>query len=615
MKKIKEFINLVKKSPKIVHLFLVSLFRDLRLKERILILSLSLIFFLSSSWFLFNYYIKNTRIAPAKGGTYIEGIVGKPEYINPILAKGNETDLSLSQLIFSGLMKYDRDGNLVNDVAASWSISDDKTTYTVKIRDDVVFHDGEPLTAEDVIFTINTIKNRRFNSPLRFNWTTTEVSKGNGNEVVFVLKEPFTPFLHNLTFGILPKHIWQDIGPSDFLLSKYNKEEPIGSGPYIFYRNDTNESDSISQIILKANDNYHLGAPYIETIIFKFYPSEDLAIQALNEKQVTGLNDISHANVDKLNLEEVNIYEVSLPRYYAVFLNIYESEVLASDSVRKSLAWAACQEDIIQEVFQGKGKVVDSPVITIGMEGVEGFEKRGCSVEKAKELLEDDKWKLKEYSAQQENSQEEQEDEEEQDGQQEDSQEEALQEELNSSGIDEIYYNEDLGPLKVTLTVPDYPKLVETAEILKKQWAQAGIYCEIEVLSIGDLKTSKIEPRAYEALLFGEVLTLDPDPRPYWHSSQRKDPGQNIANYNNKKVDDLLDKGKEEVNEEVRRKIYEEFQLQINKDIPAIFLYSSYYLYPVREEVKGIKLDLISATAKRFSNIHEWYLEQKRTMP
>lgn len=125
------------------------------------------------TWGIITYYNK-TKAIPKYGGEYIEGIVGQPQHINPVLSLSNNTDDDLSQLIYSSLMKYDSTGNLTNDVTDSYDLSDDKTLYTFRLKNNVLWHDGEKLTAEDIAFTLSLIVDPSYKSPLRYNWQSVE---------------------------------------------------------------------------------------------------------------------------------------------------------------------------------------------------------------------------------------------------------------------------------------------------------------------------------------------------------------------------------------------------------------------------------------------------------
>jgi len=176
------------------------------------------------------YYLKTQAIA-TYGGEYIEGIVGQPTHINPIISASNNADDDLSQIIFSSLFKYDSQGSITNDLADSYEISDDKTQYSIHLKKGVLWHDGQELTAADVLFTINLISDPAYKSPLRSNWQGIETSSSDDYSLNFQIKTPYTGFLNNLTFGILPKHIWESVAPEKFSLTDLNLE-PIGSGPY-----------------------------------------------------------------------------------------------------------------------------------------------------------------------------------------------------------------------------------------------------------------------------------------------------------------------------------------------------------------------------------------------
>src|SRR3989344_8216945 len=178
---------------------------------------------LGSLVFLVRYvYIKNTKVTPALGGTYVEGIVGQPRFINPIYGETNDVDRTLIDLVFSSLVTYDNQGNIVKDLAENYSISEDGKTYNFTLKDSVFWHDGKKLTADDIVFTIKTIQNSDYKSPLRANWIDVDVQKISEDSVRFNLKIPYNSFLENLTVKIIPKHIFESISPENFSLSFYN---------------------------------------------------------------------------------------------------------------------------------------------------------------------------------------------------------------------------------------------------------------------------------------------------------------------------------------------------------------------------------------------------------
>ncbi len=167
-------------------------------------------------------------------------------------------------------------------------------------------------------------------------------------------------------------------------------------------------------------------------------------------------------------------------------------------------------------------------------------------------------------------------------------------------------------PLKFTLATVDQPSLAKVASILKEQWQALGVNVEIKTYDISTLEKEIIKPRSYDALLFGEVLGQIPDPFPFWHSSQKKDPGLNLAMYENKDCDKLLEEERQTLDEDKRKELLEKFQDFLIGDAPAVFLYNPSYLYFVSKEIKGITSSVIADPSKRFADIEEWYVKTKR---
>jgi len=173
---------------------------------------------------------------PREGGLYREAVVGAPQLINPLYAPANEVDTDISRLIFSGLLRYDEHGVLVPDVALSYEINEEQTEYTFLLRSDAIWHDGTPLTINDVLFTYGAIQDPVYASPLRVSFQGVTIAALDDTRIQFVLEKPFAPFLGSLTAGIIPEHIWANIDPRNARLSPFNLK-PVGSGPFQFRNN------------------------------------------------------------------------------------------------------------------------------------------------------------------------------------------------------------------------------------------------------------------------------------------------------------------------------------------------------------------------------------------
>jgi peptide/nickel transport system substrate-binding protein len=545
----------------------------LNFREKLIVFSL---LFLAAASFIFwmaHIYLGLTKPVPKIGGEYVEGIVGQPLYINPLLSQTSEADSDLVQLVYSGLMKYDSEGKLENALAESYEISDDQRTYTVHLRKNLTWQDGEPLTASDVFFTISILQDPAYKSPLRQNWQGVEVSQVDDYTLNFNLSSPYFGFLDSLTIGILPKHIWGNIAPEKFSLADYNLR-PIGSGPYKFVTLQKSSTGEILSYELKSFDKYFEGEPYISRFIVNLYPDEDTMITAYNKKEIKGMETVDPDKIGNIkNKKSTIIKELSIPRYFSVFFNQTKSVPLADDGVRKALSQAVNRKEIIDKVLDGRGTEIFSPFLTNTEEFNPDIDKRDFDLRRAGELLDQAGWKLKEG---------------------------------------ETVRQKNGTKLQFNLYTADWPDLTDTANILADQWKQVGADVSVKSLSVTDLQQNYIRPREYEALLFGQVTSFNPDLYPFWHSSQRQDPGFNLGMLKNNNADNLLSDIRQDLNSADRIQKYKDFQKILADEAPATFLYSPYYLYPVSSEVGGMNTKKINSPYLRFADVSHWFVKTTR---
>lgn len=516
-------------------------------------------------------FYANTRPAPDWGGSYTEGLLGEPKYINPLLVQTNDTDRDLASIIYSGLMQYDAQGQLIPDLAEAYEVSSDGLEYTFTLRKNIQWHDGAPLSADDVIFTIRILQNNDYGSIHRINWQGIEIEKVNDDVIKLKLKNRYAQFLNNTTLGILPKHLWENIKPSSFPLSDLNLR-PIGSGPYRFKRLIKDENGLIQSYELTSFEPYHLGRPFIKKLIFKFYASEEELVSAYNRNHIEGIGFLSVNKLTEIKFpSRLAVQDIKLPRYFAAFFNSSQSKILGDKNVRLALNYGTNRPALIDAILSGHGLAVNSPILK-ELSAPHTPAKYTFDATFAKQILENSDWK-----------------------------------DANGDGLREK--GPDLLALKIKTS--RWPELSRTAEILKNQWEALGFKVELEIEPLTDIQQS-IKDRSYEVLVFGEVLNLDPDPYSFWHSSQKKDPGLNLALYDNKIADKILEESRQVLNPIERHKKYEDFEKILLEDTAAVFLYSPYYTYAPSKKIKGNALEILPMPSARFDMLHQWYIETKR---
>jgi peptide/nickel transport system substrate-binding protein len=514
---------------------------------------------------------------PKQGGVLQEGLVGLPRFINPVLAV-SDTDRDFSMLVYSGLMKASPSGDLILDAADSYTISDDGLTYTFTLKPDLYFHDGTSLTADDVVFTVLKAQDPLLKSPKRVNWDGVQVSKIDDRTIQFTLKQPYAPFLENMTLGILPSHIWKDLGPEEFSFSQFNIE-PVGSGPYKIDSIKRNSSGLPTSYQLESFDDYALGAPYISNIIFRFYANDTTMLKAFDQKEFDSLSSVSPETVASITRNDESLLTAPLPRIFATFFNQNQNAIFTNREVRRALDLVTDKDALVQEVLQGHGQTINDP-IPPGSKAILGLPENIATstlsqderLLQAQNILEDNGWV--------------------------------------KSQEDGIYRNEKKKQeLVFSLSTSDAPELIKTANLLKDQWQKFGASVDVKIFSSSDLNQNVIRTRQYQALLFGEVIGRDLDLYPFWHSSQRNDPGLNIAMYTNITADKAMEDIRTTLDKEVRKAKYTVFENEIEQDSPAVFLFSPDFIYLIPKKIQDVSLNHLTTPSERFLDINTWYVE------
>lgn len=517
-------------------------------------------------------FARFTVIAPAEGGNYREGIIGQPRFINPLLAT-TATDQSIIKLVFSGLYKLDSSGDVTPDLAESFpTISDDGLEYTVKLKSNGKWHNGLPVTADDVVFTIQTLQNPEYNSPRRTDWQSTTVEKIDDTTVKFKLKAQSAPFLNNLTLPLISKAVWKSVSPADFVLSQGNIEA-VGNGPYVIKDVRKLAQGSIQSIVLESFADYHNRQAYIDTVKLNFYEDVEGVLNAIHGKQIDGFGyDPFDQNVEfNESNNEFKITQLPLPQYQAVFFNT-SNKIFSDVRVRTALQKGTDIQAIINNVYNGQGLPLSSPILDQHVDGI-AQEQITTSVEDAKAMLDVAGWKI-----------------------------------VDGSNVRKKSNQE----LAFTLSTNNFALNSQAAELLASQWLQLGVKVTLNIQPTRELTENAIRPRHFDALLFGQKLGADPDPFLFWHSSQVRNPGLNLSMYANTTADKLISEARAATDKTIRDEKYREFQKILIADAPAIFLVQNVFSYAMKEDIKGLSINNLLDSTYRFYDLPNWYLDTKR---
>jgi peptide/nickel transport system substrate-binding protein len=525
-------------------------------------------------------YLLNASLliaAPARGGSLTEGLLGSPRFINPVLAL-SDADRDLTALAYSGLLRATPEGGYVPDLASAYTVSDDGRTYTFTMRDGATFHDGKPVTADDVVFTVQKIQDPALKSPLRADWDGVIAEAPDAHTVRFTLKSAYAPFIKNLTLGILPKALWSGVSDEEFSFSELNAS-PVGSGPYRVKDITRTASGIPSSYSLSPFSDYALGAPYL-SLTLRFYQSEDALVQALKSGEVDAASGISPEKLAAL--KNINIATTPLNRVFAVFFNQNQSEVLRHKAVREALDMSIDREDLIQKVLGGYGTPLTGPVPPSVLPAQEASSTQS-GMDAARAVLAADGWVMGDGGVLQKTTG------------------------SGSSATTET--------LSFDLATANVPELQAAAQYLHDAWAQLGVQANVKVFEAGDLSQNVIRPRHYDALLFGEVIGRELDLFAFWHSSQRNDPGLNVAGYANSTADHILEQLRQTAAPDARETLYRQFSDELAADVPAVFLYAPDFVYSIPKDIQGLDLGLVESPSDRFLSVTQWHREVDYVWP
>lgn len=513
------------------------------------------------------------------GGELIEGSIGSPRFINPVLAI-TRADHDLVALTYSGLLRLDPDGRLANDLAESVTVSDDGRVYNIILRQDRSWHDGVPVTAEDVAYTIGLIQDPDLKSPLRGNWSGVTVELIGRHEINFVLENPYSPFMENLTVGIMPKHIWSGLSDEELPFSQHNIE-PIGSGAYEVSEVKRNPAGLVSEYNLKVSPNYPEDAN-IEKITIRFYQNEEAILMALKEREINATAALSERWLDSLDRDDFNFISEPLPRVFSVFYNQNKNPALREKAVREALSTVIDREALVKEAIAGYGRATNSPLPpgwTDFEPAVSTYQSEEERQSAGRQILESAGWRK------------------------------------NDRGVFTKTVDGSETPLSITIRSANGQLFETVSGHLARAWQQLGVDVSIELYEQSDLVQTVIRPRDYQALLFGADIGRSLDFYPFWHSSGREDPGLNVSLYANITVDKLVTDMRTATSSQERDRQIGQFVQELSREYPATFLFTPSFEYVVAKNIKTTAMKRIQRTSERFSNVMLWNMNESGVWP
>lgn len=510
---------------------------------------------------------------PVAGGMYTEGVVGAFTNANPLYAAG-AVDNTVSRLVFSSLLKYNQQNELVGDLASSWSADPAGQVYTVILKEGLLWHDGRELTAEDVVFTYRTIQNPDAKSPLLTSWRGIKIEAKDKRTVTFTLPNVLSSFPYALTNGIVPKYHLEAIPATQLRSVRFNTVAPIGSGPFKWGAIEVvgNDADTREeQIGLTAFSQYHDGQPKLDKITIRSFRTEKALLASFKNQElnaVSGLDTLPDDINSAVNPVEHNI---PLTGQVVVFLK-NSNDILKDQKVRQALIQAANPTEIIA-ALPYPVIASQSPLLSIHLGYNKDIKQISPNIEAANKLLDEAGWVKGE------------------DGMR------------SKAGV----------PLSFRLFSQNTTEYVDVTQKLQEQWRVVGADVQT-FLQPNDEFEGTIARHEYDALLYGISLGLDPDVFPYWHSSQadfRSDTRLNFSEYKSAVADKALEAGRTRFDATLRGLKYKPFIEAWRNDAPALILYQPRFLYVTSGVVHDFNPRSMNTATDRFANVHNWMIHEE----
>lgn len=529
-------------------------------------------------------FVPENTPKPVTGGVYVEGVAGSLKRLNPLLAVYNPVDRGAARLLFSSLVRFDSKGLPQPDLAESWGISRNGEVYNFSLRQDATWHDGTPVTSQDVVFTIELLRSEEFpaRADLKAFWQEIEIQTLDEHNLQFRLPEAFAPFLDYLNFGVLPAHLLGNLTPSEIVDAEFNIQ-PVGSGPYQFDALLT-EDGQITGVALKKFPGYYGEEVYLEEFVFKYYEDSLAVWEAYQAEEVQGIGEVTPEILPQaLNDPDLNLYTGRLPELTLIFLNLDNPQVpfFQESEVRHALLSGLNRQWMVDHILHGQAVIADGPIFPKTWAYYDNLPHYDYEPRQAIEALKEAGYTFP------------------------------------ADGGDvrtKVEEGEENIPLEFTLLYPDDEQHGTLAQAIQEDWAELGVDVTLEALPYPELLSEHLDTRLYQAALVDINLSHTPDPDPYtfWHQTQTSS-GQNYSMWNDRQASEYLEQARIVVDPAERTRMYLNFQVRFVDQMPALLLYYPMYTYGVSSDVKGVRIGPIFEPADRLVTVSDWYLYSELT--
>ncbi len=510
-----------------------------------------------------------TRV-PASGGIFAEGTVGAPQYLNPLLSDANPVDRELVSLIFDGLTQVGEKGQIEPALAETWTVGADGRTLQFTLRDDITWHDGQPVTAADVVFTYGLMQQDDFpGSPaLQTLWQSVIINQIDDDTVEFVLAEPYAPFLEATTRGILPAHLLAAVPPAELPAHPFN-QSPVGSGPWRI-QSGQNWQES-RRLQLTPNPMTWREGTQIPTLEFRFYPDDDSLLAALTAGEVYAISQVPPAILPSVAaMPDVRLFTAVSPRYTMLLFNLSDTAPLIQPvEMRQALAYALDRQALIDDSLSGQAVPLEGPYLPSSW----AYNPRQLTPYvhdplTATARLTAAGWVLPE-------------------GQ-------------------NVRQNGDQ-PLVVRLLTLDAEPYRALAQNLQAQWTAVNVNTLIITVPSAMALRESLTSGEFDVALIDVIPPTDPDLYDFW-SQEALVRGQNYARWNNRRASEALEGGRQVWAVDERRPYYDTFLRLFDAQLPALTLYQHVTTYALNSDVKQVEVNLLQTPRDRYVTFAQWFL-------